>query len=88
MADTQRGEEVERNYAAFQSALAELSKQHQGEYALIRHGEIVSIHEELIDAVVAGQSDFPDGMYSIQEVTTKPLDLGFYSHANPSGPIC
>ncbi len=85
---TERAQEIERNYTAFQSAVAELSRLHAGKYALIRHGDVVSVHEELIDAVIAGQSGYADGMYSIQEVTTKPLDLGFYSHANPSGPIC
>ncbi|MDB5692478.1 MAG: hypothetical protein JWO81_1541 [Alphaproteobacteria bacterium] len=86
--ETDRAREIERNYVAFQSAVAELSRQHEGEFALVRDGSVVSVHKELIDAAVAGQSSYPDGMYSIQEVTTKPLDLGFYSHANPSGPIC
>ena len=83
-----RVHEIERNYTAFLAAVAELAKEHEGEFALISDRVIVSVHANLIDAVIAGQASFSSGMYSIQEVTTVPLDLGFYSHANPSGKIC
>jgi hypothetical protein len=88
MQQPQRNQEIERNYAAFQSAVAALAQEHEGKFALMRHGEVVDVYAELLDAVVAGHSAFSDGMFSIQEVTMKPLDLGFYSHANPAGPIC
>lgn len=86
---TQRSQEIERNYAAFQGAVAALiAEEHEGKFALMHDGKVVQVYPQLIDAVVAGQSRFDDGMFSIQEVTTKPLDLGFYSHADPQGPIC
>lgn len=84
----ERQREVEQNFLAFQGVVGSLLPEHEGEYALMRDGKVVEVFGELVDAVVAGHSRFPDGMYSIQEVTTKPLDLGFYSHANPSGQIC
>jgi hypothetical protein len=32
------------------------------------------------DANRAGVEAFPDGIFSIQEVTDEPIDLGFWSH--------
>ncbi|MEO7134593.1 MAG: hypothetical protein ABI024_10280 [Vicinamibacterales bacterium] len=86
--DAARTREIERNFEAFQLRVPALLPSKEGQFALMRHGEVVSVHVDLIEAVTSGQSLFADGMYSLQEVTTKPLDLGFYSHANPSGPIC
>lgn len=85
MAQEQRNQEIDRNYAAFQASVANLAKDHEGKFALMCGGKVVEIFEHLVDAVVAGHSRYGDGMFSIQEVTTKPLDLGFFSHANPVG---
>lgn len=80
-----RGQEIEANFVAFQVAVEALIPAHEGQFALMRHGEIIQVYSQLVDAVVAGHSEYPDGMFSIQEVTTKPLDLGFFSHASPLG---
>jgi hypothetical protein len=79
---------VHENFRAFQNVVGALLPSEEGKYALMRNGEVGGIYQDLIDAVAAGHSRFEDGVFSIQKVTTKPLDLGFYSHANPSGPIC
>jgi len=83
-----RETEIERNYQYFVTHVTALLPQHRGRYALLRHEGVIEIYDELIDAFVAGHSQFADGMFSIQEVTDVPLDLGFYSHADPQGPIC
>lgn len=80
-----RGHEIEQNFVAFQGEVASLMPDHEGKFALMRHQKIVEVYGQLVDAVVAGHSNYPDGMFSIQEITTKPLDLGFFSHANPVG---
>jgi len=80
--------EIEQNFRSFQHIVDNLLPNELGKFALMRHGKMEQLFPDLLDAIAAGQSRFTDGMFSIQEVRSQPLDLGFYSHANPSGPIC
>jgi hypothetical protein len=72
--------EVDRNYDAFVRVLASLLPDHRDEYALMRDGEIVDFFAKPGEANRAGVETFPDGIFSIQEVTDEPIDLGFWSH--------
>ena len=72
--------EVDRNYDAFVRSLASILPQHRGQYALMRHGKIVDYFERPGAANVAGCTQFKDGLFSIQEVTDEPIDLGFWSN--------
>lgn len=72
--------EVDRNYDAFQRMLAKLVVEHRDQYALMREGRIVDFFEAPGDAYRLGVSRFPDQIFSIQEVTDQPIDLGFFSH--------
>ena len=72
--------EVDRNYDAFVRALAAILPQHRGQYALMRKGEIVDYFDRPGPANVAGCKRFKDGLFSIQEVTDEPIDLGFWSN--------
>ena len=74
-------EEIDRNFAAFEEALPALMKDHPGAHVLLRHAEIVEICDTVSAALAAGRGRFEDGIYSVQEVTDRPIDLGFYSHA-------
>jgi hypothetical protein len=77
-------EEVDRNYAAFMKGLPSLLPAHRGKFALMRQGKIVEFFDTARDAHVAGRELFKeDGLYSVQEVTETPVDLGFFSHAVP-----
>jgi hypothetical protein len=78
--------EVDRNFDYFQGIVADLMTEHAGQYALLRHQEIVSYAKTAVEAITEGYRRFPDGLFSIQEVTTKPLDFGFYSHVGNLGP--
>jgi hypothetical protein len=73
-------QEVDRNYDAFMRMLASLLPEHRDEYALMRDSEIVAFFAKPGDANRAGVERFPDGIFSIQEVTDEPIDLGFWSH--------
>jgi hypothetical protein len=73
-------EEVDRNYDVFMRMLASLLPEHRDEYALMRGGEIVGFFTRPGDANRAGVDTFADGIFSIQEVTDEPIDLGFWSH--------
>lgn len=81
--------EVSQNYEAFQKTLPELleSESCRGKFALMRKGEIVKFFDSMRDAAVYGQEKFDDGLFSVQEVTDRVVDLGFYSYALHNHPI-
>lgn len=85
---TERQHEIQRNFEAFQSEVGALVSEHRGKFALMRDAEVTELFENLGDAVSAGHSRFGDGMFSIQEVTDRPLDLGFFSHARLERRLC
>lgn len=72
--------EVERNYDAFVRVLGGIIADHRDQLALMRDGKIVDYFERPGEAYRAGMERFPDGIFSIQEVTDEPIDLGFWSH--------
>lgn len=72
--------EVDRNYDAFVRMLVSLLPGHRDEFALMRDGDIIEFFTKPGDANRAGVERFPDGIFSIQEVTDEPIDLGFWSH--------
>jgi hypothetical protein len=77
-------DEVERNYAAFVKELPALLPTHRGKFALMRERKIVQYFDTARDAHVAGAELYKaDGLYSVQEVTDVPADLGYFSHAVP-----
>lgn len=72
--------QVDQNYDAFQRILGKIISTHRDELALMRDGEIVGYYETPHEALVAADEKFPDQIFSIQEVTDEPIDLGFWSH--------
>jgi hypothetical protein len=72
--------EVDRNYDAFVRVLGSILPEHKDQLALMRHGEIVGYFRSPREALVAAHERYPDGIFSVQEVTDEPLDLGFWSH--------
>ena len=80
MADkAQLQEEVDNNYVAFQKL--GFPERDKGKFALLRHGEVVEIMNNKMDAHKLAQYIFDDGVYSIQEIGVKPVDLGYFSYA-------
>ena len=73
-------QEVDRNYDVFMRQLASLLAEHRDEYALMRDGQIIGFFRKPGEANRVGVERFPDGIFSIQEVTDEPIDLGFFSH--------
>lgn len=76
-----RDQEIEQNYTAFSKKLPELLETHAGKFALLRSGDIVEFFDTARDAYVYGQREFEDGLFSVQEVNDKVIDLGWFSHA-------
>ena len=72
--------EIDSNFDAFQRQLYASLAAHRGEFALMRHGQIIDFFERPGTALVAGRERFPDAIFSIQEVSDEPIDLGVWSH--------
>jgi hypothetical protein len=75
-----QNQEVDRNYDAFTKLLGSILPEHRDQLALMRDEQIVGYFDTPHQALKAGYERFPDGIFSIQEVTDEPLDLGFWSH--------
>jgi hypothetical protein len=77
MADRLR-EQIDLNYQAFLQQLPALVISHPGKFALMRDGQIIEFFDTARDTYVAGQRLFEqDKLFSVQEVTETPVDLGF-----------
>lgn len=74
--------EIEQNYQFFQSFVASLLPEKMGHYALLHGRTLIGVYPRVSEATTAGHDQFADGMFSVQKVTDKPLDLGFLSHAS------
>lgn len=79
MAHTQ-AQEVDRNYDFFVRHLREYLVEHHGQYALLKNARLIDFFMKPGEAYREGLSRFPDAIFSIQEVTDEPIDLGFFSH--------
>ena len=73
--------QADRNYAVFKEHLRELLEAHPGKQVLLSDGKIVEIFDTLSDAVKFGNQKFGTGNYTVQEVTSRPAELGWHSHA-------
>lgn len=74
---------VDQNFEAFEKLLPELIKTHLGKHALMRDAEVVEVFDSVRDAMIYGQKEYPDDLFSIQQVIDKVIDLGYFSHAMP-----
>lgn len=81
MQDKAQKREIDANYDYFQRQLGALLEAHRGAYALLKSCHVEGFFAKPGDAYRAGMMRFPDGVFSIQEVTDEPLHLGFMSLA-------
>ncbi|HEY6661528.1 MAG TPA: hypothetical protein VIZ66_01265 [Sphingomicrobium sp.] len=75
--------EVDHNYDVFVRMLGALLPEHRDQLALMRDGQVVGFYNTPREALKAATEQFADGIFSIQEVTDEPIDLGFWSHVAP-----
>jgi hypothetical protein len=80
-----RQKEVDDNLKAFLAELPKIPQENRGRFALLRHGKIVGYYDTPVDAASAGNLTYSDRMFSIQQVTEVPVDLGYYSHGRNVG---
>ncbi len=73
--------EVDANFQEFQKMLPEVLHREANRWALMRHGECSGFYDTLRDADTAGKTLYEDGLFSVQQVQTTVVDLGWFSHA-------
>lgn len=83
VAQTAAQSEADRNYEVFSSLLPELMKTHANRWALLHDGTLTAVFDTARDAHLAGAKLYPEACFSVQEVTNRPADLGWFSHAVP-----
>lgn len=73
--------EVDRNYDFFQRNLSRYLADQAGKYALLKSAAVIDFFEGPGEAYREGLRRFSDGLFSVQQVTNEPVELGFYSVA-------
>lgn len=73
--------EVDRNYEAFQALLPGLIGGQANKWALLHEGALTGVFDTVRDAHLAGVKLYPESHFSVQEITNRPADLGWFSHA-------
>jgi len=74
--------EVDRNFDYFQRHLVAFMRDHAGEYVVLRSEVPIAFFGTVGDAYRSAAQQFPDRLFSIQEVTSEPVDLGSFSHVD------
>ena len=77
--------EVRSNYEAFRAALPELLSTNAGEFAVLRHCEVVGFFATTTAAREFAEQEYSDGLYSIQEVTDRKVFISPRTHAVSNG---
>ncbi|MSP03156.1 MAG: hypothetical protein EXR07_19230 [Acetobacteraceae bacterium] len=76
-----KSDEIDRNLQRLSEIPPGLMRDHEGQYALMRHGDVVDFFPDAIDAQIAGNRRFDDNIFSIQCVQSAPEQLGYFSYA-------
>lgn len=79
--------EVLTNYEVFRAALPQLVRDHEGRFAVYRHGELAQIFDTFRDALAYCAGAFSDRLFSIQEITAEAVDMGWFAHASGETPL-
>ena len=82
-----RNADIEKNFDAFQKILPEFIKAYPNKYVLLRHQEVIATYSTALDAVVTGQTFYKDGLFSVQKISPRPENLGFFLIWHLSGDI-
>jgi hypothetical protein len=77
-----RDAEIRQNFHYFQQVVPSLMADHAGKYALLHQRTLVDVFSRPVEALEAGHAKFSDGLFSIQKVIDRPLDLGFMSYGS------
>lgn len=71
--------EVNKNFKVFKGLLPSIDPRHSGKFAVLRKEKIIDYFDSMSDAAKYADALYEDGLYSIQEVNAKVVDLGIFS---------
>ena len=74
-------EEVDKNYMFFKEHKDEIPQEESGKFALLRKEKFIGFYTTKEDALTAGNSQFEDGLFSVQKVSDDIVDLGLVGYA-------
>ena len=72
-------EEVDRNYEAFKKM--KFNPADKGKYVLLKDAKKITILDDRLKARLKGEENYPDGLYSFQEIAPLAVNLGILSYA-------
>jgi hypothetical protein len=73
--------EMLKNHDAFMDLLPGFLPDRQGQYALMRGGQIVAWFANPREALLSGRAKFSDDLFSVQEARSAKVDFGWFSRA-------
>ena len=82
---TEKRTALEKNFQAMSEKMDQYMSIYANKYALMRDGKVVEFYSSWEDAFKTGSLLYNDDLFSVQQVTKTPVDLGFFSHAVHSG---
>lgn len=85
--DEKMEQELINNYKAFQKLLPELEPTDAGKFALMRKEKLIQIFDSPGDAMKFADEKYTDELYSIQQITSRAVELGYFSHAVRLDPV-
>ena len=74
-------DQIDQNYTAFTARLPDLMKTSAGKWALLHNATLEGVFDTAEDARLAGEKLHADGLFTGQEVRSRAVDLGWFSHA-------
>ncbi len=87
MSNERQQQEVDQNYQAFKDLLPDLLKTDANRYALMHDRKVMACFDTSRDAMQAGRKLLEGKNFSVQLVTKKSVDLGYYSHVGFFGSV-
>jgi hypothetical protein len=73
--------EVDKNYKDSREVLPDLLRKAPGKYVVMHGGELVEFFDTFGDAVRHGQGKFGKDKFSVQEIPSRSVSLGYNSYA-------
>jgi hypothetical protein len=79
--DSAKRAEIDRNLNRFLELLPGLLQDHRNEVVLMRSASVVGYYPSAIEAQIAGNRQFADRLFSIQQIKEVAEELGHYAYA-------
>ena len=72
--------EVDKNYDFFKTQISRLKSSHLKKFVLLHNREISDFFTSEDDAIKIGKEKYGEGGFSVQQVSDRPIELGYQSY--------